>query len=86
MGFAAETESLIDNACRKRLLKKCDWIVANDVASATVFGSERNTVHLITEDGITCFPTMTKVEIAESLTERIIVALTENGVQRSLKD
>ncbi len=75
IGFAAETESLLDNACRKRTAKGCDWIVANDVANNQVFGSERNTVHLITEDSVTCLRSMTKVEIAESLTERIAAVL-----------
>ncbi|VBB69842.1 Phosphopantothenoylcysteine decarboxylase / Phosphopantothenoylcysteine synthetase [invertebrate metagenome] len=82
VGFAAETEALLDNACRKRTVKECDWIVANDVSARTgVFGSENNTVYLITAAGITCWPTMTKVEIAESLAERIVIALTERGLR-----
>jgi len=53
VGFAAETENLVANAVDKRKRKGCDWIVANDVSSASgTFGGERNTVHLITGDGV----------------------------------
>ena len=52
IGFAAETEHLIDNAKAKLKRKGCDWIVANDVSPATgVMGGDRNTVHLLTRDG-----------------------------------
>ena len=52
IGFAAETEHLIDNAKAKLQRKGCDWIVANDVSPATgVMGGDRNTVHLLTRDG-----------------------------------
>ena len=51
IGFAAETEHLIDNAKAKLARKGCDWIVANDVSPATgVMGGDRNTVHLLTRD------------------------------------
>ena len=52
IGFAAETENLIDNAKAKLARKGCDWIVANDVSPATgVMGGDRNTVHLLTRGG-----------------------------------
>src|SRR3954454_14295223 len=52
IGFAAETEHLIDNAKAKIKRKGCDWIDANDVSPATgVMGGDRNTVHLLTRDG-----------------------------------
>src|SRR6266581_2164108 len=48
VGFAAETEHLIENAKAKIARKGCDWIVANDVSPATgVMGGDRNTVHLL---------------------------------------
>ena len=51
IGFAAETEHLIDNAKAKIARKGCDWIVANDVSTATgVMGGDRNTVHLLTRE------------------------------------
>src|SRR6202042_2440855 len=64
IGFAAETEHLIDNARVKLARKGCDWIVANDVSTATgVMGGDRNTVHLLTRDGdgiaVDSWPVMT---------------------------
>ena len=65
MGFAAETENLVANAIDKRTRKGCDWIVANDVSPATgTFGGERNTVHLITAEGVQDWPTLAKDEVA----------------------
>jgi phosphopantothenoylcysteine decarboxylase/phosphopantothenate--cysteine ligase len=76
IGFAAETEHLIDNARAKLARKGCDWIVANDVSPATgVMGGDRNTVHLLTRDGadisIDSWPVMTKEEVATALVARI---------------
>src|SRR6185369_4076488 len=52
IGFAAETEHLLDNARAKLKRKGCDWIVANDVSPALgVMGGDRNTVHLLRRDG-----------------------------------
>ncbi len=57
VGFAAETEHVIENARAKRERKGCDWIVANDVSPATgIMGGDRNTVHLITADGVESWP------------------------------
>ncbi|WP_174273571.1 bifunctional phosphopantothenoylcysteine decarboxylase/phosphopantothenate--cysteine ligase CoaBC [Sphingomonas bacterium] len=74
IGFAAETENVIDHAVAKRARKRCDWIVANDV-SGDVMGSDRNTVHLITAEGIEDWPSGSKQEIAARLAERIADAL-----------
>ena len=72
VGFAAETETMLDNAQAKRQRKGCDWIVANDVSpSIGTFGSDSNTVHLLSDAGIESWPTMTKVEVAERLAARI---------------
>jgi phosphopantothenoylcysteine decarboxylase/phosphopantothenate--cysteine ligase len=76
IGFAAETEHLIDNAKAKLARKGCDWIVANDVSPATgVMGGDRNTVHLLTRDGadisVDSWPVMTKEEVATALVARI---------------
>ncbi|HLO74972.1 MAG TPA: bifunctional phosphopantothenoylcysteine decarboxylase/phosphopantothenate--cysteine ligase CoaBC, partial [Magnetospirillum sp.] len=50
VGFAAETEKVLDHAAAKLARKGCDWIVANDVSPATgTFGGDFNTVHLITK-------------------------------------
>jgi phosphopantothenoylcysteine decarboxylase/phosphopantothenate--cysteine ligase len=76
IGFAAETEHLIDNAKAKLARKGCDWIVANDVSPASgVMGGDRNTVHLLTRDGaginIDSWPVMTKEQVATALVARI---------------
>ena len=76
IGFAAETEHLIDNAKAKFARKGCDWIVANDVSPATgVMGGDRNTVHLLTRNGgdihVDSWPVMTKEEVAAALVARI---------------
>ncbi|MCE2491387.1 MAG: bifunctional phosphopantothenoylcysteine decarboxylase/phosphopantothenate--cysteine ligase CoaBC [Alphaproteobacteria bacterium] len=68
VGFAAETENLIDNASAKRRRKGCDWIIANDVsAEAGTFGASENTVHLITERGTEAWPKLSKLDIARRL-------------------
>ena len=72
VGFAAETENLIENAQAKRAKKKCDWVVANDVSPGSgAFGGDSNTVHLVTADGVESWPTLRKRAVAERLAERI---------------
>ena len=74
IGFAAETEDVVDNAVAKRARKGCDWIVANDV-SGDVMGSESNSVHLITADGVESWETLSKTEVARRLARRIAAEL-----------
>ncbi len=72
VGFAAETDDILDNARDKRMRKGCDWILANDVsASAGTFGGDRNTIRLVGADGVEDWPTMTKREVAARLAGRI---------------
>ncbi len=72
VGFAAETDDIVANARAKRARKRCDWILANDVSAGTgTFGGDRNTVHLVAEEGIEDWPAMTKREVAARLAERI---------------
>jgi len=76
VGFAAETEDVVANAAAKRLAKGCDWIVANDVApGSAVLGGDRNTVQLVTGDGVEPWPSMSKAEVARRLAQRIAAAL-----------
>jgi phosphopantothenoylcysteine decarboxylase/phosphopantothenate--cysteine ligase len=74
IGFAAETNSVVDYAMAKRQRKRADWIVANDV-SGDVMGGDLNRVHLITADGVEDWPEAAKNEIARRLIERIEQAL-----------
>jgi len=73
VGFAAETEKVIDYAQAKRQRKGCDWIVANDVSHEHgVMGGDSNTVHLIDADGVEDWPTQSKQDVATALTGRIV--------------
>jgi phosphopantothenoylcysteine decarboxylase/phosphopantothenate--cysteine ligase len=70
IGFAAETENVVDQAIAKREKKRADWIVANDV-SGDVMGGLRNRVHLVTADGVEDWPEAAKDEVARHLIARI---------------
>jgi len=73
VGFAAETENVVENARTKRKAKNTDWILANDVSPQTgTFGGDDNTIHLVDEaDTVETWPTLTKQEVAERLVARI---------------
>ncbi len=72
IGFAAETENVVEYAQAKRSKKGCDWILANDVSPGTdTFGGTDNTIHLVSADGIEDWPRMSKTDIAERLADRI---------------
>ena len=76
IGFAAETENVLEHAKKKRTSKGCDWIVANDVSPATgIMGGNRNTVHIVTADGVEDWPEMDKDKVAEALVARAAVEL-----------
>jgi len=70
VGFAAETERVVEHAIAKQIAKRADWIVANDV-SGDVMGGHRNRVHLITSEGIEDWPEAAKDDIARHLVARI---------------
>ena len=68
VGFAAETDDLLNNARDKLDRKGADAIVANDVSAAGgVMGGARNTVHIVTRNGIEDWPTMDKEAVARRL-------------------
>jgi phosphopantothenoylcysteine decarboxylase/phosphopantothenate--cysteine ligase len=72
IGFAAETERVVEHAKQKLQRKGCDWILANDVsAESGVMGGDLNSIHLVTADGVESWPTQTKDEVAHTLVERI---------------
>ncbi len=77
VGFAAETEKLVEHATAKRARKGCDWIVANDVsAAAGTFGGDSNQVTLISESGADPWPAASKEAVAARLADRIAEALS----------
>jgi phosphopantothenoylcysteine decarboxylase/phosphopantothenate--cysteine ligase len=70
IGFAAETDDVVQNAVAKRARKGADWLIANDV-SGDVMGGDKNRIHLISEAGIEDWPEMTKGEVGARLAARI---------------
>lgn len=72
VGFAAETENLIDYAKAKRAKKGCDWIIANDVSPETgIMGGDNNAVYVITPDSEETWPSMAKSAVAGQLAQKI---------------
>ena len=76
VGFAAETDTVLEHARAKLARKGCDWIVANDV-SGDVMGGEDNAVTLVTRDGEAPWPRLPKAEVARRLAARIADALAQ---------
>lgn len=78
IGFAAETDHVIENAKAKLARKGCDLIVANSVAKGTgTFGGEFNEVHMVGADGVESWPTMSKSAVAERLIARLASELAK---------
>jgi phosphopantothenoylcysteine synthetase/decarboxylase len=70
IGFAAETNRVVENGIAKQVSKGADWIVANDV-SGDVMGGHRNRVHLVTGDSVEDWPEDSKEEVARHLIRRV---------------
>jgi phosphopantothenoylcysteine decarboxylase/phosphopantothenate--cysteine ligase len=78
IGFAAETERVVEHAKQKLKRKGCDWILANDVsAESGVMGGDLNSIHLVSADGVESWPTQTKDEVAHMLIARIATTIAE---------
>ena len=72
IGFAAETQDVLENAQKKRIQKNCDWILANDVStSSDTMGGSFNTVSLITSSGVEKWPKLEKSEVGYRLAQKI---------------
>ena len=82
IGFAAETNDVIDNARKKLERKGCDLIVANDVSRAdSTFGADTDLVTLVGDKYEEELPLMSKPEVAEAIIERLVTMLgTESTV------
>jgi phosphopantothenoylcysteine decarboxylase/phosphopantothenate--cysteine ligase len=76
IGFAAETEKIVEHAQAKLTKKGCDWIVANDV-SGDVMGGANNAFHIVTKDGVESWPESAKDVIARKLMEKVANALAK---------
>jgi len=73
IGFAAETENVLENARQKLVTKNLDAIVVNDVSRAGVgFDSDRNAVTIISRDEVVEVPETTKWEVAQRVLDHIV--------------
>ncbi len=78
IGFAAETENVVEHAQAKLARKGCDWIVANDVSGPkgqSVMGGADNAVHIVTADGVESWANLPKDQVAQKLMEKIADAV-----------
>ena len=74
IGFAAETDNVLEHAKAKRKRKGCDWIVANDV-SGDVMGGDSNRITIVSGDRVETLEEMPKSAVAMALVERIAASL-----------
>jgi phosphopantothenoylcysteine decarboxylase/phosphopantothenate--cysteine ligase len=80
VGFAAETQTVVEHAQAKLKKKKCDLIIANDVsAQSGVMGGDENTVHLVSKAGVDHWPRMAKSAVAQRLVEHLAKLLKEGA-------
>ncbi len=78
IGFAAETENVVENAKTKRKRKGADWIIANnvtDTGDGGVMGGDMNEVHIVTSNGVEKLDEMPKDDVARELVRRAADAL-----------
>ena len=79
VGFAAETTDVVAEAIAKRQRKGCDWMLANDVSTATgIMGGDENQIHLITDAGSEAWPRLSKAAVSERLALRIATELNHH--------
>jgi len=72
VGFAAETEKIVEHAKAKLAKKGCDLIIANDVSiQRGVFGGDSNTVHVVSATGVESWPSLPKSEVARRLMDKL---------------
>jgi len=78
IGFSAETKNLIDFSKNKLFKKGCDWIIANNVKTQLVFGSNYNQVSFITKNKVEYWRKMKKSEVAKKITKKIVNFFKKN--------
>ena len=79
VGFAAETERVIEYAKNKLEAKGCDIIVANDVSDGDVMGGDENTVHIIEKEKLESWEKIAKTQVAEKLVEHFASVLSRGS-------
>jgi phosphopantothenoylcysteine decarboxylase/phosphopantothenate--cysteine ligase len=76
VGFAAETQDVVENARAKLARKGCDLIIANDVSPSTgIMGGSRNAIKLVTVAGEETWPCLPKEDVAHRLIARLVSML-----------
>ena len=84
IGFAAETQNVIENARTKLASKGCDWILANDVSTGKgTFGGGDNEIHLVTRASVEDWPRQSKLDVGRKLAGRIADTLAHNAKTRA---
>ena len=72
IGFAAETDDLIDNANKKLISKNADYIIANDLKKdGAGFNTDTNIASIISKDNVINLDIMTKVELANKILDLV---------------
>ncbi len=80
VGFAAETQNVVEYGAAKLAKKGADFIVANDVsAGSAIFGGDENTVTILTQSGAMAWPKLTKSEVASRLAALIAEQLNNQS-------
>jgi phosphopantothenoylcysteine decarboxylase/phosphopantothenate--cysteine ligase len=82
VGFAAESQNLIENARAKLDAKELDLVVANDITLPDAgFGADANKVTLLDADGVTDLPLMSKYDVAEAILDRVETLFAAKGAR-----
>ena len=83
IGFAAETENVLENARKKLVSKSLDAVVVNDVSREGVgFDSDRNAVTILTADEVVEVPETTKWEVAQRVLDQVTKLRQRSSVSR----
>jgi phosphopantothenoylcysteine decarboxylase/phosphopantothenate--cysteine ligase len=84
IGFAAETENVLENARKKLASKALDAIVVNDVSREGIgFDSDRNAVTIISQSEVVEVPESSKWEVAHRVLDQVVKLRKRSGVQTS---
>ncbi len=76
VGFAAETQNVIENARKKLHAKNADMIIANKVGNGLAFGTDGNEIWIVREDGEEHVPFMMKPELANIVLDRAMAVMS----------
>jgi hypothetical protein len=75
VGFTVETENVIENGRNKLAAGSCDLMLASDLSASEILARDRNTIHVISEDGVETWSRLSKDEIARKLMHALAARL-----------